>query len=93
MMLANLATFAAGTLVCGVAGNLAELVAGRVIQGAAGGIYPLAFAIIRDRLPRERVPGGIGPVSSLPPSCWPPVSFRRMVPPKLERGFRGVLAC
>src|SRR5579862_144499 len=65
MMLASLATFAAGTLVCAVAGNLAELVAGRVIQGSAGGIYPLAFAIIRDRLPRERVPGGIGLVSSL----------------------------
>ena len=65
MMLASLATFAAGTLVCAVAGNLGELVVGRVIQGAAGGIYPLAFAIIRDRLPRERVPGGIGLVSSL----------------------------
>ncbi|HEY5394296.1 MAG TPA: MFS transporter [Trebonia sp.] len=65
MMLASLAVFAAGTLVCAVAGNLAELVAGRVIQGAAGGIYPLAFAIIRERLPRERVPGSIGLVSSL----------------------------
>ena len=65
MMLASLATFAAGTLVCAVAGNLAELVAGRVIQGAAGGIYPLAFAIIRERLPRGRVPGSIGLVSSL----------------------------
>jgi EmrB/QacA subfamily drug resistance transporter len=65
MMLASLATFAAGTLVCAVAGNLAELLAGRVIQGAAGGIYPLAFAIIRERLPRERVPGSIGLVSSL----------------------------
>ena len=65
MMLASLAAFAAGTLVCAVAGSLGELVAGRVIQGAAGGIYPLAFAIIRDRLPRERVPAGIGLVSSL----------------------------
>src|SRR3984957_5368659 len=65
MMLASLATFAAGTLVCAVAGSLPELVAGRVIQGAAGGIYPLAFAIIRERLPRERVPGSIGLVSSL----------------------------
>jgi EmrB/QacA subfamily drug resistance transporter len=65
MMLVSLATFAAGTLVCAVAGNLIELVAGRVIQGAAGGIYPLAFAIIRERLPRERVPGSIGLVSSL----------------------------
>jgi MFS family permease len=65
MMLISLATFAAGTLICALAGSLGQLVAGRVIQGAAGGIYPLAFAIIRDRLPRERVPGGIGLVSSL----------------------------
>jgi EmrB/QacA subfamily drug resistance transporter len=65
MMLVSLAAFAVGTLVCALAANLGELVAGRVIQGAAGGIYPLAFAIIRDRLPRERVPGGIGLVSSL----------------------------
>jgi len=65
MMLASLATFAAGTLVCATAGNLGELIAGRVIQGAAGGIYPLAFAIISERLPRERVPGSIGMVSSL----------------------------
>jgi MFS family permease len=65
MIVASLATFAAGTLVCALAGSLGVLVAGRVIQGAAGGIYPLAFAIIRDRLPRERVPGGIGLVSSL----------------------------
>ncbi len=65
MMLASLSAFAAGTLVCALAGNLGELVAGRMIQGTAGGIYPLAFAIIRDRLPRERVPRGIGLVSSL----------------------------
>jgi EmrB/QacA subfamily drug resistance transporter len=65
MLLASLAAFAAGTLACALAGNLGELLAGRVIQGAAGGIYPLAFAIISDRLPRERVPGGIGLVSSL----------------------------
>jgi len=65
MLLASLAAFAAGTLVCALAGNLVELVVGRAIQGAAGGIYPLAFAIIRERLPRERVPGSIGLVSSL----------------------------
>ena len=65
MMMASLIAFAAGTLVCALAANLTELVAGRVIQGAAGGIYPLAFAIIRERLPRERVPASIGLVSSL----------------------------
>ena len=38
---------------------------GRVIQGAAGGIFPLAFGIIRDEFPRERVAGGIGLMSAL----------------------------
>jgi MFS family permease len=33
MMLASLAAFAVGTLVCALAANLGELVTGRVIQG------------------------------------------------------------
>ena len=36
-----------------------------MIQGAAGGIFPLAFGIIRDEFPRERVAGGIGLMSAL----------------------------
>ena len=41
------------------------MIVGRVIQGAGGGIFPLAFSIIRDEFPSERVPGAIGLVSSL----------------------------
>ena len=41
------------------------MLVGRVIQGAAGGIFPLAFGIIRDEFPRERVAGGIGLMSAL----------------------------
>ena len=41
------------------------MILGRVIQGAGGGIFPLAFSIIRDEFPNERVPGAIGLVSSL----------------------------
>jgi EmrB/QacA subfamily drug resistance transporter len=55
----------AGTLVTAVAGSLAVMLIGRVIQGAAGGIFPLAFGIIRDEFPRERVAGGIGLMSAL----------------------------
>jgi len=36
-----------------------------VIQGAGGGIFPLAFGIIRDEFPKERVAGSIGLMSSL----------------------------
>jgi MFS family permease len=35
------------------------------VQGAAGGIFPLAFGIIRDEFPRERVAGAIGVMSAL----------------------------
>jgi MFS family permease len=41
------------------------MIAGRVVQGAGGGIFPLAFGIIRDEFPRNRVSHGIGLMSSL----------------------------
>ena len=40
------------------------LVAGRAIQGAGGAVFPLAFGIIRDEFPRERVATGIGLISA-----------------------------
>ena len=60
-----LALLCVGTLVTAIAGTLAVMLVGRVIQGAAGGIFPLAFGIIRDEFPRERVAGGIGLMSAL----------------------------
>src|SRR5436853_7771244 len=56
---------ALGTLISAIATSLWLMILGRVIQGAGGGIFPLAFSIIRDELPNERVPGAIGLVSSL----------------------------
>ena len=56
---------ALGTLISAVASSLWLMILGRVIQGAGGGIFPLAFSIIRDEFPNERVPGAIGLVSSL----------------------------
>jgi len=55
----------AGTLICAVARSLPVMLLGRAIQGAGGAVYPLAFGIIRDEFPRERVAGSIGLVSSL----------------------------
>ena len=54
-----------GTLVSAAASSLPLMLAGRVVQGAAGGIFPLAFGIIRDEFPRERVAGGVGLMSAL----------------------------
>ena len=55
----------AGTLVSALATSLPLMLVGRVVQGAAGGIFPLAFGIIRDEFPRERVAGGVGLMSAL----------------------------
>ena len=41
------------------------LIAGRVLQGVAAGVFPLAFGIIRDTFPPDRVPGGPGLVSAI----------------------------
>ena len=41
------------------------MIVARVIQGLGGAIFPLAFGIIRDEFPRERVASGIGLISGL----------------------------
>src|SRR4051812_24058601 len=59
-----LLVFALGSAVCALAGSLGVLVIGRVIQGAGGGIFPLAFGIIREAFPPERVATAIGGLSA-----------------------------
>src|SRR3954462_15265793 len=65
LLMIVLLMLALGTLISAVASSLSVMLLGRVIQGAGGGIFPLAFSIIRDEFPKERVPGAIGLVSSL----------------------------
>ena len=65
LLLIVLVLLAVGTLISAVATSLWLMLLGRVIQGVGGGIFPLAFSIIRDEFPNERVPGAIGLVSSL----------------------------
>ena len=54
-----------GTAVAGVASSIGPMIVARVIQGAGGAIFPLAFAIIRDEFPRERIPHGIAMISAI----------------------------
>ncbi len=65
LMIVILAVLSLGTLVSALASSIGMMIVGRVIQGAGGGIFPLAFGIIRDEFPRERVSQGIGLMSSL----------------------------
>ncbi len=65
LLLYTLGILAVGTLLAAVSTSLTVLIVARVIQGAGGGIFPLAFAIMRDEFPAERVAGSIGLMSSI----------------------------
>jgi EmrB/QacA subfamily drug resistance transporter len=65
MLVAVLIVLAAGTALAGLATSIVVMIVARVIQGAGGAIFPLAFAIIRDEFPRERVPHGIAMISAI----------------------------
>ncbi len=65
LLLYTLVILGGGTLLCGLASTLPLLIAGRFIQGSAGGIFPLAFGIVRDEFPREKIAGSIGFLSSI----------------------------
>ena len=65
LLMIVLALLSVGTVVSALATAMPLMIVGRVIQGAAGGIFPLAFGIIRDEFPRERVAAGIGLMSAL----------------------------
>jgi EmrB/QacA subfamily drug resistance transporter len=65
LLVITLVILAGGTVVSALATSLVPMIIGRVIQGAGGGIFPLAFGIVRDEFPRERVAGSIGILSSV----------------------------
>jgi EmrB/QacA subfamily drug resistance transporter len=54
-----------GTLLAALASDVHMLIAARVIQGGGGAIFPLAFGIIRDEFPRQRVATGIAMISAI----------------------------
>ena len=64
MLFWTLCLFAFGLAVSALSHSLELLVAGRAIQGLGGAVFPLAFGIIRDEFPRERVATGIGLISA-----------------------------
>jgi EmrB/QacA subfamily drug resistance transporter len=57
--------FSVGGVVCALANSIGLLIAGRVVQGVAGGVFPLAFGIVRDTFPPERMATGLGLISAI----------------------------
>jgi MFS family permease len=65
LLLVTLVILALGTLLAAVSSSLGVIILARFIQGASGGIFPLAFGIVRDEFPREKVAGSIGLLSAI----------------------------
>jgi EmrB/QacA subfamily drug resistance transporter len=60
-----LVVLAAGTALAGLSSSIGLMIFARVVQGVGGAVFPLAFGIIRDEFPRERIPHGIALISAI----------------------------
>ena len=65
IIVAVLIALTVGSLISALATTLPVMLVGRVIQGAGGAVFPLAFGIIRDEFPAQRVAGAIGVMSAI----------------------------
>jgi EmrB/QacA subfamily drug resistance transporter len=65
VFVATLLALAVGSLLAAIAPSIAVLIVARVIQGVAGGMLPVAFGIIRDEFPAEKVAGAVGILAAL----------------------------
>ena len=65
MLVVALVALTIGSLLSAMANSLTIMLVGRVIQGVGGGVLPLAFGLIRDEFPPEKVPGAVGMIAAL----------------------------
>ena len=65
VFVATLVALAFGSLLAAVTSSIAVMIVARVIQGVGGGMVPVAFGIIRDEFPADRVAGAVGALAAL----------------------------
>jgi EmrB/QacA subfamily drug resistance transporter len=65
VFVAALIALSLGALLAALATDVTVLIIARAIQGIGGGVLPLAFGIVRDEFPREKVSGAVGAIASL----------------------------
>ena len=65
VLLIALVIFLAGSVGAAAAWNIWSLIAWRAVQGAGAAVFPLAYGIIRDEFPREKVGVAIGLISAV----------------------------
>ncbi len=65
VFVAALVALTVGSLLAALAPSIGVLIVARVIQGVGGGMVPVAFGIIRDEFPAEKVTGAVGILAAL----------------------------
>lgn len=65
VLLIIMATYAVGLSVAGFATNIYFMLVARAIQGIGMSSFPIAFSIVRDKFPREKMSIGNGVLSSM----------------------------
>src|ERR1700683_5513526 len=65
MLVAALVAPTLGSVLAALTGSILIMIVARVIQGIGGGVLPLAFGIIRDEFPVEKVAGAVGGIAAL----------------------------
>src|ERR1700722_358602 len=65
MLVAALVALTLGSVLAALTGSIVIMIVARVIQGIGGGVLPLAFGIIRDEFPVEKVAGAVGVIAAL----------------------------
>jgi MFS family permease len=65
MVIIILVVYIIGISAGGVSPNISFLIVARVIQGIGISMFPIAFGIIRDQLPKEKLAIGVGVFSSM----------------------------
>jgi EmrB/QacA subfamily drug resistance transporter len=65
MLVISLSIFLAGSIGAIFAWHIGVLIAFRIVQGCGAAVFPLAFAIIKDEFPPEKVGTAIGTVSAV----------------------------
>ncbi|MEZ0115864.1 MFS family permease [Catenulispora sp. EB89] len=64
MLVVAIAGVLVGGVLGGIGGSFGMLLIARIVAGTGGAILPLAVAVVRDELPREKVTGGVAMVSA-----------------------------
>src|SRR5215469_8803898 len=65
VLLAIMAIYTIGVSTAGFANNISFLLVARAIQGIGMSMFPIAFSLIRDQFPREKISIGQGIITSM----------------------------